>query len=259
MNWIVVPVRNNLPLTREAVRTFKAQDIEGGVQILVIDNGSTDGTAQWLATQHNVFTLVNQPGMSVAASWNRGLEFVFGSYPKEPHCLIVNNDVELRPDTYRHLAADGGGFVTAVGTKDAEKIRAFGSGDANVQAYRDLYLPPDPVKKRPHPDFSCYLIRRETYLTVGGFDENFKIAFCEDWDYHLRMQRAGIRAMALELPFLHHASQTVKNAENAERDRIMAQAAENRAYFFTKWGVHGGSPEYYELFNNTAPEEETHA
>jgi GT2 family glycosyltransferase len=239
MNWIICPVRNNLSLTKEAVRTFRAQDIEGGVHILIIDNGSTDGTGRWLSTQRDIFTLMNRPGMSVAASWNRGLEFAFESFPQELYALVVNNDVELRPDTYRHLVADGGPFVTAVGVRDREKLLACPD--------------PDPDKKRPHPDFSCYLIRRETYHVVGAFDENFKIAFCEDWDYHLRMQKVGIRAEALELPFLHHASQTVKNADNAERDRIMKQAEANREYFYQKWGVRGGTQEYYDLFQTTAP------
>ncbi len=244
-NYIVVPVRNNLFLTRRAIETFKRQDIPGGVEILVIDNDSTDGTTQWLQTQHDVWREWHRPPRSVAASWNGALRFILDDLG-EDYALVVNNDVELRPDTYRWLVADGGGFVTAVGTRDPAKIEPVNPQDGPTIPRQ--YLPPDPAKKRPHPHFSCFLIRREVWRKVGPFDENFKIAFCEDWDYHLRMHQAGFRAEALELPFLHHGSQTVKNADDAERDRIVAQAELNREYFFQKWGVRGGTPEYYALF-----------
>src|SRR4051812_10707030 len=109
MNWIVCPVRNNLHLTREAVRTFRAQDI-GDVEIYIIDNGSTDGTSDWLFANHGLFRAHHQGyGRSVAASWNSALEYIFNVLHQD-HALVVNNDVELRPDTYRHLVADGGGF-----------------------------------------------------------------------------------------------------------------------------------------------------
>lgn len=248
-SWIVCPTRNNIHLLREAVRTFRAQDI-GDIRILIIDNGSTDGTAQWLMTQKDITTLsIQSPGLSVARSWNQALNWVFAGPRPEQYALVANNDIELRPDTYRHLVADGGGFVTAVGVRDRARIKPLDHELVTPQRYAD----PDPAQKRPHPDFSCYLIRREVFRTVGEFDENFKIAFCEDWDYHLRLHNAGIRAEALELSFLHHASQTVKNAEAGERERIMTQAAENREYFYSKWGVRGGTDEYYALFGNSAP------
>lgn len=232
-NWIICPVRNNIALTKKAVASFRGQDV-GDLAILVINNGSRDGTAQWLMTQPDIFRIhAKNPGLSVAASWNRGLRFVFERQHQD-HALVVNNDVELRPDTYSWLLADGGGFVTAVGVDDAEKIK-----------------PPlkIPDSKSPHPDFSCFLIRREIYEKVGPFDENFKVAFAEDWDYHLRLHRAGITAWAINLPYLHYGSQTIRNADENEQERIGKQADANREYFFQKWGVRGGTEEYYKLFD----------
>lgn len=278
MHWIICPTRNNLQLLQRAIETFRRQDV-GDIHILVINNGSTDGTSEWLRTQHDLFTIhVPGYGWSVAKSWNRGLTFVFDELGKdcEDHALVVNNDVELRPDTYRWLLADGGVFVTAVGVRDPEKIKHFTLRTDQALApdearctlcgatvTRDWELighdcpAPPPGLKSPHPDFSCFLIRRDCYKLVGAFDENFKVAFCEDWDYHVRMHKAGIRAESLALPYLHHASQTIKNASNEDRDRIQKQADWNREYFFRKWGVRGGTDEYYALFNQstTANEE----
>ena len=113
---------------------------------------------------------------------------------------------------------------------------------------------PDPNAKRPHPDFSCFLIRKSLYEKVGPFDENFKIAFCEDGDYDLRMYAAGVRAYCIDLPYLHHGSMTVKNAEVEEVKRIQAQAEKNREYFYKKHGVHMGSEEYYKRLDKSDPD-----
>jgi O-antigen biosynthesis protein len=242
-NPIIVPVRNNLHLTRKAIKTFKAQDI-GEVSILVINNASTDGTNAFLQTQRDVMQMYFDPPESVAASWNRALQWVFRAGAE--YALCVNNDTELRPDTYRHLASDGGGFVTAVGTRDPEKIKP-------------PYVDPDPAMKRFHPDFSCYLIRRETYNKIGLFDEAFLIAYCEDADYHIRMHKADVHAYALELPFLHHGAQTIRNAEPGEIRKIQIQADRNREYFKKKYGFAVASKEYYDFFKVDPPVEEATA
>ncbi len=46
---VVMPVRNGLELTKRAIVSILAQDIP--VQVHVVDNHSTDGTAEWLAGQ----------------------------------------------------------------------------------------------------------------------------------------------------------------------------------------------------------------
>ncbi len=242
MNWILCLTKNNLHLTRNAVETFLVQDI-GDVKVLIIDDDSTDGTLRWAWTRSEAgIAAFPGIGLGVAASWNMGLEFIFRG---SDHALVVNNDVELRPDTYRWLLEDGGGFVTAVGSQDPEKIKPNYEGHITKNPY---YNAPDVNATRPHPDFSCYLIRKETYEKVGPFDEEFKGAFCEDWDYHVRLHEAGVDARSIDLPFLHLSSMTVKNSLPKEKEKIYAQAARNREYFQIKHGVKGGSPEYYALF-----------
>jgi len=245
MNPILCPVRNNLALNRAAIRTFLAQDI-GDVDVLIVDNDSQDGTQQWLWSQP-VQTVTFRPGKSVAASWNFGLRHFFGKGAE--YVLVVNNDTELMPATYRHLVEDGGLWVTAVGTRDRSKI---------APPYHD----PDPSRKRPHPDMSCYLIRRECWERVGEFDEKMAGAYCEDSDYDVRMYRAGIRAYCLDLPFLHYGAQTLVNADQVEAAAIRYNADKNRALFKERYGVEVGSEGYYRLFGdwkNGAPTAEAEA
>lgn len=240
-NWIVCPVRNSLHYTKAALKTFLAQDI-GNVSVLLIDNASEDGTAQWTwSLGRGVYPVRFDPPMGVAASWNLHLRFIFARVgcPPLDYCLVVNNDVLLRPDTYRLLVEDGGLFVTAVGRNDPECVREL--------------TPPRPDAKRAHPDFSCFLIRRECWERVGTFDERFEGAYCEDSDYHVRMHRAGIHAYCLDLPFYHAGAGTIKSADPKEAKSISEQADRNRALFKQIYGVEVGSEGYYNLFDGSAP------
>lgn len=126
MNPIIMPVRNGLGLTKKAVYSCFYQSIP--VEILIIDNGSTDGTNAWLhsiwaSTIHGLW----QDNVSVSKCWNHGLKVAF-SY--SDHCLVVNNDIELQPNTYERLLVHGGEFVTGVGVREWPATMQFNSLDA---------------------------------------------------------------------------------------------------------------------------------
>jgi hypothetical protein len=240
VNPILIPLRNGLALTKAAHATFCAQDI-GPVSILYIDNRSMDGTTQWLASLTGVHTIHNSQPKSVASSWNQGLRWWFSQGAE--WVLVVNNDVLLRPDTYRHLVAAGGQFVTAVGTRDLKKIEP-------------PYVAPSYTDVRRHPDYSCALIRREAWQKMGQFDESYQGAYAEDAESHLALHRLGIDAYCLELPFWHLGAGTIKNASPLEAAEIHRQADANRALFRERHGVEVGSDEYYALFGSGRPPEE---
>ena len=233
MNPILVPLRNGRDLTIAAHRTFIAQDV-GDIEILYIDNASTDGTREWLQSL-SVHCIHNLVPMGVSRSWNVGLNWWFSQGAE--HVLVCNNDVLLRPDTYRWLLKAGGLFVTAVGNNDPDCVKP-------------PWNPPDLDKIRYNPDYSCYLIHKEAYERMGGFDEKFKGAYAEDADSHLRLHRAGVDAFCIQLPFYHVGAATLKNATDEERQLILEQADANRVLFKEKHGVAVGTPEYYALFGD---------
>lgn len=233
MNWIITICRNCLPLTRNCLPTLFAQDI-GDVQVLVINNACDDGTPAWLRHIRwagSPVTVVSFPEpRSVAECWNAALQITLA---RSDYTLVVGNDAELRSDTYRHLVADGGQFVTGVGVSTREQM-----GEP-----RD----PNPAAKRNHPDYGCYLIRKECFKRVR-FDEKCAIAFCEDSIHHVEMHRAGIPAYCIDVPYYHVGSATIKNASREEQRRIEKQADANREYFRSKYGCLPGTKAYEELF-----------
>ena len=232
---IVLLCRNNVALSRECLKSLRSQTVT--VMILAVDNASTDGTKQWLRAERGIRVMSFEQQLSVAECWNTALRWGWSQGHDE--ALVVNNDTWLLPETYQTLsdwaAADDGrttGMVTCVSRRKREEL---------------VYA--KPFHPRQNPDYSCFMIQRWAHESVP-FDEHYLIGFCEDAEHHASCWRKGIRCECIDLPFLHHGSQTVKRADEIERRRIGKQADKNREYFFQKWGKRIGTEGYDELFTD---------
>lgn len=229
-NVVIVPVVVGAQMSKRCVDSLLAQDI-GDVRVVIVGNGAIDGVVQVLQARY-----WNEPRVEIMAYagmrslnmiWNERIERVLAT---ELFVLVVNNDTVLRPDTFRLLRDDGGLFVTGVSVGRHEEMERC-----------------DPHEKRPHPDFSCFLIRKECWERVGRFDEEF-FAYASDADYHLRMDRAGVDACSLAVPFYHERSSTIRLVHNDLRDWLQQRADADRETFKRKYGFAVGSDEYYAQF-----------
>ncbi len=235
-NWIICPIYNGLAMTKALIPDLLSQDI-GNVEVLFLLNGCKDGSASYIRSLGNRrLHLVNVPmPHGVSRAWNHGLNWCFENGSE--YVLVINNDIRLRPDAYRRLVEDGGSFVTGVGTKDIKVFEAMGEPR---------------VETRPHPDFSCFLIRRTVWEHIGPLDELF-VNYCGDGDYHFRMMQAGITAYCLDLPFYHIGSGTLNEMEDDERKLLLEITDQDRASFVEKWGFRMGSDKYYAEFGHGRP------
>lgn len=228
---IVLLCRNSILYTKKCLPTLLAQ--VPAVQVVTMNNDSSDGTASWLSAR-KVPCIAYFEQKSVAYCWNEALRLAWAYGAHE--VLVVNNDTELRPDTYNSLSRWrewlGAGMLTCV----------------SVRTREEMLVDPTEITPRPHPDFSCFMIGKEAYEQVGPFDESFQGAYYEDNDYHVRMHRAGVKALSINLPFLHHGSGTAALATRKERELIELKATANRERFRAKYGCLPGTPAYERLF-----------
>ena len=237
LNSIVIIARNGLHLTRRTLKSALAQDVP--VEVLLVDNASSDGTMQWgmaIATQHQnvTYTRVNEQ-KSLAACWNLALRDVWRRGGE--HALVLNNDVIVAPNTYRLLEACGDQFITTVSVDDEAQFEI----NSNHRTF----------ERRPHPNFSGFLIRKSCWDKVGPFNESYYPAYCEDAEYHIRMHRNGVRAVCIDLPMLHigNGANTLRFADPADANLIKRGADRNRDRFLETYGCRPGEPEYEQLFS----------
>ena len=230
---VVIVCRNGLALSKKALRSAMNQDVP--VTVMVVDNASSDGTSAYLATK-DIAVISTGEQWALAKCWNVALKSLWrAGYDR---AVVAHNDILMRSDTARTLDAIGGEFVTCVSVSSEDQLGT--PGDRDIDTLRD--------NARPHPDFSCWLIRKSVIDRNLWFNEECWPAYCEDNFAHFAMHRAGITAVCVDLPFVHHGASTLKNADEGEAARIRRGADANRERFRKAYGCVPGTAAYEALF-----------
>ena len=226
-NWIGIPVYNCKELTLQVIRDVLSQDIP--VKVLIVNNGSTDGTLEAILAEFGqdlrIYILDNGNNLGVGPAWNQICDYVFTVESAE-HVWIINNDIRVRPDTYRNLLIPRGGFVTGVNVSTMDRM------NKDVE----LNIDPEPIM-RGGPDFSCFLVKRDFYWTIGGFPTCYWPGWFEDNEAHWVAKCKGLdkEIFSVAIPYVHIGSQTLK--QNPEIQKINStQFEKNRSLYIERWG-----------------------
>lgn len=102
--FVLVPVFNRLAHTRRMLDALRAQTLAASLRIVVIDDGSTDGTGEFLRQQPDVTTLVGNGALWWGGAMQKGLEWVLAQRPDaDDYVLFQNNDTWFEPGYVQHL------------------------------------------------------------------------------------------------------------------------------------------------------------
>lgn len=265
--WVLMPVVNNWPMTEQAIYDCLGQTVEPN--LLVVCQGVD--TPLRVALEHiaekfpdRLFAwFCDPPILSLSGVWNRGLKFIWETGATE--ALVVNNDVELRPDTYELLHTvltfpkRNNLFVSAVGVTvdqfDREAVlHLLPEGtDPNEMTIPQLEKLYDDLPKGG-PDFSCFLTSKEGHLKYP-FDEAIIPSHTEDLDCHRRYMLGGDgrRIFSINVPYLHYAAQTLKTLPPERRAVLERQIGGARAYYAKKWGGPVNEETYWTPFDRQSP------
>jgi GT2 family glycosyltransferase len=192
---VVVPVRNGRRWLPGLLASLRAQTV-APLEVVAVDDGSTDGSARWLAEHAPEVRVVPGAGRGFAAAANAGFAAARGEV-----VALVNTDVELGARWLEHALAALTGDRAAVATKlvalaDPEMLDD--AGDVlrrdGVCEQRGRRRPDDGRHDAPGEVFSACaaaaLYRREAVLELGGFDERL-VNYLEDVELGLRLRLAG--------------------------------------------------------------------
>jgi hypothetical protein len=181
-----------------------------GVDVVVVDHGSTDGTVEVVRHHYQHVRLVEQENRGLAAGWNRGIAETAGDY-----VLILNADAWLEPGALDALVAvaeqradaavvaprlrntDGTlqrsvrGFPTAwrIAT-EYFFLRKLAPGSETLNAFYGSGFAHDEERVVDWVMGACLLARRSAIEQVGLLDEDFFL-FSEETDWCYRFAQAG--------------------------------------------------------------------
>ena len=222
---MIIPTWNRRDLVVRAIDSVLAQTrpVE---EIIVVDDGSTDGTGEHLAERFGERVLcVRQDNAGVSAARNRGLAMAHGRY-----IALLDSDDEWLPEkTARQV-----GFLEAradIGMVLCNVLRVSADGSLIDLFDRRLQIPEDGpalrwVLRDPALAPVSVLMRREVYDTVGGFDEDLRTA--EDLDFHLRVAARwpiGVVAEPLARALRGHDGLSALASTEDDYVRVMERAA----------------------------------
>lgn len=241
---IIIPTYNGLPLLQRLVQSiYKYTDRkETPYELIVVDNGSTDGTCDWCAIQRITFvSLAENKGFPVAC--NKGLRIASGD-----QLMLLNNDIVASPNWLANLSA---GLAAEPSIGMAGPVTNYASGIQQVQ-YEfdglDEFMRIAEEVNRPAPSNRervmrlvglCMLFKREVYEKIGELDERFSPGHYEDDDYCLRIRMHGYGLMLCRNALIYHEGSA--SFRQAGADSLQQLVDRNRQLFIEKWGINPNS------------------
>ncbi len=206
---VVIPVHDGERYLPEAVASVLGQT-HSAVQVIVVDDGSTDGTAAAAAAFGDAVEYVHQENAGPAAAMNRGA----GRAGGELISFLSADDVWVPEKLALQLAAlRAGGPDLVFG-----HVRHFLSPELDAAAAARLRCPPEPM---PATSAGTLLTRLDTFWRVGPFDEGYRVGEFLDW--YSRAGDLGLTTLILPGVVSHRR---VHGANHSLRERAPASYAQ---------------------------------
>ncbi|MBD1378984.1 glycosyltransferase family 2 protein [Metabacillus arenae] len=235
---IIILTHNSLAYTKECISSI-FQYTNEPFELILIDNGSTDGTLSYLTKLPNAKVIANQINRGFAGGCNQGLKLAAGT-----NIVLLNNDTVVTEGWLSHLlwwlrhndqigiVGPRSNFVLAqqaisqVPYKTIDEMKAFAKEWAkkhNKQGYETDQL-----------SGFCMVFKKSLIEKIGGLDERFSPGYYEDTDFCIRAQISGKKLWVASDVFIHHYGSSSFKKNKEQHEKIVN---ESYSKFVNKWNV----------------------
>ncbi|HEY9723451.1 MAG TPA: glycosyltransferase [Oscillatoriaceae cyanobacterium] len=240
---IVMLTLNQLHLTQQCVESIFAYS-SVPFELIVIDNGSTDGTRVYLRElaqrDPRVRLHFNQTNMGFGHGCNQGIAMAEGEF-----VVLLNNDTVvteswleglLRPMWQVEAIGATGPRTNMCSSNQKLAFVPYGHDMQEMQRFASWYS----HHNRGQAWMTlrligfCMAVRRSVLEKIGGFDTTFGLGNFEDDDLSLRINTAGYRICVNNEVFIHHYGHATFRGESIDHTQQMLQ---NQDRFVEKWGA----------------------
>lgn len=187
---VVIPCYNSGQTLEQTVASVKSQTWPS-VEIIVVDDGSTDALTQEVLAALDHVTLVRQSNSGLPAARNAGFRAARGDY-----VLPLDADDWLEPQALAVMlqalqTAGGFGYAFCDVRLEGE---ASGVLQKNFNFFEQLSL-----NQLPY----CLLMPQKLWLKAGGYDETMREGY-EDWEFNIRLGSLGYSGLRVPQPLFHY-------------------------------------------------------
>ena len=240
---VVIPSYNRKQELENCIESALSQGIDHNPEIIVVDDGSTDGTEKIIDKYPNI-TFIRQNHKGAAAARNNGAqkskqEFVFFI---DSDCRAEKNCAE---ELLKEIQKDEN--IAIVGCRILGKTAGFLAKCHDYAHYSNFM-----VRKREERKFLCssgILVRKEYFDKMGGFNEDLKIA--EEEDLGLRTNMAGYKLIYQPSAIVYHFHGRNNFQKAILHAKKWAEAGSVKPYLMhkeSKYGKISSKNPYFYLF-----------
>lgn len=269
---IVIISYNNAELTKECIKSIRENNPAEIYQLVVVDNASTDGIAEWLREQSDITLIENTENKGFPYACNQGI----AAADKEADIFLLNNDTIVPKNALHWLRK---------GLYSGEKVGAVGSVSNNVVNYQQVPEQFDtieewmtfaeknnvemeyPYEKKGWLVGFAMLIKRTAINTIliaerkdkdtlpEVLDNRFSPGNYEDNDLSIRLLKNGYELLLCKNSFIfHHGGKSFGKQQEKYRKLLL----ENQSKLADKYGIDYIPYSYVEsaLVNMVKPQQE---
>ncbi len=238
---IVIVTHNQIDCTRQCLDSIRRLTDEP-YEIIIVDNGSADGTVEYLTAAPEIRMIANKANRGFPAAANQGI-----AVARVAQVLLLNNDTIVTTGWLSRML-DALASEPSIGL--VGPCSNIVSGPQQVPVEYDQIADLDGFAwdwGKAHAGQRievtrlvgfCMLVKRAVIDQIGVLDEQFGVGCFDDDDYCLRAIQAGFRAVIACDAFVHHHGGRTFQASKVNFGHVMA---ENRHKFLQKWSSQGGS------------------
>jgi len=240
---VIILTFNNLDLTRACLDSVLERSDYPNLEVIVVDNASSDGTSAYLedfARRHpDVRVVLNRENLGFAAGNNVGLSIATGDY-----LVVLNNDTVVTQGwvmtLLRHFQNDPslgivGPVTNNIGNEARIETRYQSIAEMPGEALRYTLANMGKTYPMRTVAFFCVMFPRSVYELCGPICEDYGLGFFEDDDYCRRVESIGKRVVCAEDVFIHHhLSASFNKLKDSERQELFRQ---NKEVYEKKWGA----------------------
>lgn len=199
---VIIPVYNQFDFTYHCVESIMKNSGNITYEIIIANDCSTDLTTEIEDILPGVRCITNEKNLRFLRNCNNAAKYAKGTY-----ILFLNNDTQVQPDWLEPLVTliESADDIGMVGSKliypDGLLQEAGGIlwKDGSAWNYGNRQNPALPefnyVKQVDYISGAAIMLSRSLWEEIGGFDENFAPAYCEDSDLAFTVRKMGYRVM----------------------------------------------------------------
>ena len=258
---IIVLAYNNLnDTTKPCVESVIKNTPEDSYELIVVDNGSSDNTPEFLRRlardNNNVRLHLNSTNKGYAAGNNDGIKIARGEY-----LVLLNSDTLVTPGWLDSLLSPlkvsknialVGPVTNSCGNEQQIDLPTL--GENNFESVSAGYVKNQRGQQFETFKLGFFFVAMPSWLVdrIGLLDEAFGIGMFEDDDYCLRAKKAGLKLLVVEDSFVYHkGSVSFSQLKSSEYQDLFSR---NQSLFLTKhnasWALSDVASSYLRRFSH---------